>query len=99
MLNGIPVVASDRGGLPETVQSGGFVLPVCNEFENPDETKLLERWLDVIGKLHSDQAFYATAAGAAWDRAQPYRDGEVERERVKVFEDIAATNRHSPHVI
>lgn len=45
-LNGIPVVASDRGNLPATTGKGGVILP----YGNP------EVWADAIRKLYADEA-------------------------------------------
>jgi glycosyltransferase involved in cell wall biosynthesis len=55
-INGIPVVASARGGLPEAVGPGGILL-------NPDGP--LDRWAAAIRKLWHDQRHYAQLSAAA----------------------------------
>lgn len=59
-INGIPVVASDRGGLPESVGAGGILLRV----EDPPST-----WADAVGRLWDDPAWYADQAARAVRRA------------------------------
>jgi glycosyltransferase involved in cell wall biosynthesis len=49
-LNGIPVVASNRGGLPESVGDGGIVL-------SPDGD--IGPWVATVGRLWDDPAWYA----------------------------------------
>ncbi len=55
-FSGIPVIASNRGGLPEAVGPGGIVL-------NPDGA--LENWLAELRRLWSDSAYYSDLSAAA----------------------------------
>jgi glycosyltransferase involved in cell wall biosynthesis len=55
-MNGIPVVASNRGGLPEAVGSGGILL-------SPDDP--IEHWVTAITKLWYDNRYYAAISDAA----------------------------------
>jgi glycosyltransferase involved in cell wall biosynthesis len=55
-FSGIPVVASNRGGLPEAVGDGGFVLG----FDAPAEV-----WADTIRRLWTDEALYQEKSAAA----------------------------------
>jgi glycosyltransferase involved in cell wall biosynthesis len=55
-FSGIPVVTSDRGGLPESVGPGGIVLP-----HNAPATV----WADAVSALWSDQAHYDQLSKAA----------------------------------
>ena len=41
MINGIPALVSNRGGLPETVEEGGFVIPVPDDVT--EQTRGLQR--------------------------------------------------------
>jgi len=54
--SGIPVVASNRGGLPEAVGPGGVLL-------NPEGSA--EEWAAAIQKLWSDPAYYQQLSAAA----------------------------------
>lgn len=55
-ISGIPVVASNRGGLPEAVGTGGVVL-------DPDGP--VEKWVETIKRLWSDADFYREKSEAA----------------------------------
>jgi glycosyltransferase involved in cell wall biosynthesis len=59
-FSGIPVVTSDRGGLPESVGPGGIVLP----YDAPATA-----WAEVLTALWSDEARYAPLSQAALDHA------------------------------
>jgi glycosyltransferase involved in cell wall biosynthesis len=59
-VNGIPVLASDRGGLPEAVGAGG----ICLSPEAP-----LSEWREALLTLFRDDAAYARYRLAARDRA------------------------------
>ena len=48
-LSGIPVLASDRGGLPDTVGPGGHVLPVHSP---------LETWITTLERMLNDKEEY-----------------------------------------
>jgi glycosyltransferase involved in cell wall biosynthesis len=92
-LNGIPVIASDRDGLPETVGDGGLVLPASADPESPEGVAVVRRWVELVGRLHLDRDFYQRASRAAWEGVTKHRSGDVERERVAIFEAIAKDGR------
>jgi len=94
-LNGIPVIASDRDGLPETVGAGGLVLPASADPESPEGVEVVRRWVELVGRLHLDRNFYEAASRAAWDGVLKHRNGDVERERVATFEAIAESGRRN----
>jgi glycosyltransferase involved in cell wall biosynthesis len=48
-ISGIPVLASDHGGLPESVGEGGFLLP-------PDE---VDAWSACLKKVTTDKAMWS----------------------------------------
>lgn len=68
LLNGVPPIVSDRGGLPEMCRGAGYVLPV-------DDANDVDAWIDVVAPLMDDEGHYvaasarAAAAGRAYDRA------------------------------
>jgi glycosyltransferase involved in cell wall biosynthesis len=77
MINGIPVLGSNRGALPETVGDGGilFDIPECYTPETrivptPGE---VEAWVDTIIRLWDDKEFYAQATEKARQRAECWR--------------------------
>jgi glycosyltransferase involved in cell wall biosynthesis len=63
MINGIPVVASDRGGTPETLGESGFLLPLPERLTPESEiipaADEVEPWIETIIRL--------------WDRASAYQ--------------------------
>lgn len=55
-INGIPVLGSDRGGLPQAIGPGGLVVPA----DAP-----IESWLAALSQLWDDAVSHAAFAGAA----------------------------------
>jgi glycosyltransferase involved in cell wall biosynthesis len=83
MLAGVPVIASDRGGLPEQLGGGGSVLPVPDMPERGGRLRIdpetVAAWLGEISRLRADPATYAAArerALAASARFDPARRGD-----------------------
>jgi len=89
-LNRIPVIASDRGGLPETVGNGGFVSPISEEDAAPDRDAKVGAWLDIITRLVHDPDSYERASQSAYSAVSPYWNGDVERERVTYFHSLVS---------
>lgn len=55
-ISGIPVIGSNRGGLPEAIGPGGVTL---------DADALVEEWAAAVRRLWSDQQYYAELSRAA----------------------------------
>ncbi len=78
LLNGIPVIASDRGGLPETLNDGGFVLRLpagmTAAMPVPPPAEAVQPWVALTVRLMTDPACYRDAvhrshsAGRAYNR-------------------------------
>jgi glycosyltransferase involved in cell wall biosynthesis len=81
MLNGIPVVASDRGALPEVVGPGGVCLPVPAHVT--PETRLapaaaeVAPWVAAVLRLWDDPAAYTQASAAARSAAAVWHPDAV----------------------
>ncbi len=61
MINGIPVIGSDRGGIPETLGDSGFVMPLTDRLtpatpESPTADEIAP-WVSIIIRLWDDPAF------------------------------------------
>lgn len=96
MLRGVPVIASDAGGLTEAKQGTGFVIPVrpIERFEPVfDETHMpkpvetpqdIEPWEDALRRLLSDRDLYETEAARSGAAAVSF----VSRLRASDFEDL-----------
>ena len=67
LLNGVPPIVSDRGGLAEMCNGAGRVLPV-------DDDQAIEAWIEAILPLMDDEDLYraesakARAAATAYNR-------------------------------
>lgn len=92
MMNGIPPLVSDRGALPETVGTGGIVLPLpawlthtANRMPTDAE---MAHWYDTVIRLWDDDAAYARASAAARHAAATLYDEQWQRRRyVDYFTD------------
>ena len=81
MLNGIPVLASNRGGLPETIGDAGFLFDIPAKYT--PETRAVptaeevEPWVETIIRLWDDAAEYERWSRAARERATAMASGPV----------------------
>src|SRR5687767_4009971 len=78
ILNDIPVIASDRGGLPETLADAGLTLPLASEYleDNPfvPPPRRVVPWVEAVARLWDDPEVYtreAERARAAKGRWRP----------------------------
>ena len=76
MINGIPVLASNRGALPETIGDAGFLFdipasytPETREVPTAEE---VEPWVETIIRLWDDAAEYERWSRAARERARQW---------------------------
>ena len=60
-MNGVPVLASNRGGLPESVGPGGVLI-------DPDSD--LNIWLSVLSKIWDDKNYYESLVNSAREYSQ-----------------------------
>jgi len=92
LLNGIPVIASDRGGLADTLHGGGFILPLPSDLT--PETRLppladaLEPWVDLTIRLMTDETFYCESVDRACQAARAYEQQALVSEYCRFFEDV-----------
>jgi hypothetical protein len=84
MLNGIPVLVSNRGALPETVSEAGFLLDIPARYTPQTNTlpadEEVEPWVETIDRLWDDAEAYQQASHSARRHAQqwlPERLGPV----------------------
>jgi len=83
LINGIPVLGSRRGGLPETLEQAGFLFDVPDRYTPQSRlvptAEEVAPWIDTIIRLWDDDVFYeqerrrCLAAAEAWrpDRLLP----------------------------
>lgn len=70
LLNGVPVIGSDSGGIPEVLGTGGEILPIPEEYRIAPYTKLFEQsfvdaFIERIVRYWDDESFYTEASGRA----------------------------------
>ena len=77
MINGIPVLASNRGALPETIGDAGFLFDIPTAYTPQTRTlptaEEVEPWVDAIIRLWDDPQAYQQASDAARQRAECWR--------------------------
>jgi glycosyltransferase involved in cell wall biosynthesis len=93
MLNGVPPLVSDRGGLAETANGSGFVLPLPADLDLkrtiPVEAPAVQPWIDVITRLEDDADFYAAECAKAKSASRRYLRSELAPQYLEFFEKIA----------
>jgi len=98
MANGIPVLASDRGALPETLGASGFVFTIpdrCTPGSGAIPTaREVAPWVAVIERLWDDPEFEARHRALARAEAQRWDWERVAEKYQRFFEDFVhdATN-------
>lgn len=94
LANGLPVLASDRGALPETLGDAGFVLPLperCTPSSGAVPTaREVEPWIATIERLWDDPALAADQRARALREARRWDDDRVMDRYQDLFEGLAA---------
>lgn len=92
LINAIPPLVSDRGGLPETVEGGGIVLPMpawlhadTNRVVSPEEA---QPWLDAILRLLDDPSVYAEASARALAAGARHLPEQLAPRFAELFETV-----------
>jgi len=85
MINGIPPLVSNRGGLPQTVAGAGRVLPVPARLSGKSlevpEAEEIRIWFDAVCELWDDPEKYAAASRLARETAERLYGEPVLRRR------------------
>ena len=92
LLNGIPPLVSDRGGLPETCNGAGFYLPIPPDLEpgrsTPVGPDVVEPWLGLIVRLATDEEFYRAESLRAKQAASIYLPENLAPRYVEYFRTL-----------
>jgi glycosyltransferase involved in cell wall biosynthesis len=92
MANGIPVLASDRGALPETLGDAGFVFTIperCTPSSSAVPTaQEVAPWVAVIERLWDDPAFEARNRGLARAEVRRWDIEQVGQQYADFFESL-----------
>jgi glycosyltransferase involved in cell wall biosynthesis len=95
MVNGIPVIGTDRGGIPETLGDSGMVLQLP-EWLTP-RTRLLPTaqdvgpWIDAVVRLWDNPRDYAKQQRLARAQSQRWLPEVVEPRYVEFFADLSSS--------
>ena len=96
MLNGIPVLASNRGGLPETIGDAGFLLDIparyTPEAREVPPTEEVEPWVETIIRLWDDPAEYDRWSQAARERARQWHPDRL----APIYREFFGRLTHQP---
>ena len=92
MVNGIPVIGSDRGGIPETLGDSGIVLGIPTRL-NPNTRELptameVEAWVKSIIALWDDQGWYAEQSRRAAAESCRCWPEVLEPDYVRFFQEV-----------
>ncbi len=92
MINGIPVIGSDRGGIPEALGDAGIVLPLperltpfTRELPAPGE---VAPWVEAIIRLWDDEEWYADRSLHARDESRRWDPEVIEPLYVEFFRSL-----------
>jgi glycosyltransferase involved in cell wall biosynthesis len=97
MINGIPVLASRRGALPEILGNAGFLFEIPGQYtaSNCDipSSQDVAPWVKTICRLWDDSSQYRQASRRARDHADMWRPDAILKRYKHVFEDTIGTGR------
>ncbi len=92
LVNGVVPLVSDRGGLAESCNGAGFVLPLpetyTTETRKPVEAAAVRPWIDVILRLAFDEPFYQAEVAKARAAAALYQRATLAPRYVRFFTSI-----------
>jgi glycosyltransferase involved in cell wall biosynthesis len=93
LLNGVPPLVSDRGGLAEAANGAGFVLPLPKDLDikatRPVEAAAVEPWIETIVKLEDDPDFYASEVQRAKEASRAYLRETLAPQYADFFRKVA----------
>jgi glycosyltransferase involved in cell wall biosynthesis len=99
LVNGVPPLVSDRGGLGESCNGAGFVLPLPSDLttrtRRPVSPEAVEPWIETIVKLAFDETYYQDAVEKTRVAAGMYRRDVLAAQYVDFFTSVlSAPERH-----
>lgn len=96
LVNGVPPLVSDRGGLAETCNGAGSVIPLPSgytaETKKPLDAAAVEAWIEAIVRLCADEPFYQAESARAREAGRRYSRREVAPRYAAFFESLIASS-------
>ncbi len=100
MINGIPVIGSDRGGIPETLGNAGVVLPLpswltpaTRPLPTADE---VAPWVEAVIRLCDDPEYYAEQSRRAIIESRRWEPETIEPLYARFFAEVRPRPRPAP---
>ena len=100
MLNGIPPIITDRGGMVETANDGAYMLPldkrITRDFQTAVPLKYAQDWIDLIISIHDDEPNWNGDLASKWASeralaaAQMYLPENLAPRYIRYFEQVLA---------
>lgn len=97
MLNGIPVLGTRRGALPELLDGTGFLFdvpdrytPASREVPSAEEVR---PWIETIARLWDDETCYQEASRRARLRAEAWRPARLAEAYHQTFQELIQKSR------
>ena len=103
LANGVPVLASDRGALPETLGDAGFAFTIPEQF-TPENAALpsardVAPWVAVIEKLWDEPAFEARHRALALQQAERWKPDASLAAFESLFNSLRTRGKPPPHIV
>jgi glycosyltransferase involved in cell wall biosynthesis len=99
MINGIPVLGTSRGALPEVVGRAGFLFDVPERYTPENRTvpsaEEVAPWVETIIRLWDDGVYYEEASERCRERAKRWRPEVLLPRYERVLEPAPTVNPNS----
>ncbi len=100
MINGIPVIGSDRGGIPETLGDAGIILPLPDRITQATRmlptSEEVEPWVQAVIRLWDDTEYYEEQRRRALVEARRWDPEVVGPQYVEFFKNLKAGPKPKP---
>jgi hypothetical protein len=102
MFNGVPVLASNRGALPETIGDAGFLFDIPDRYtfqtREPPTADEVAPWIETIIRLWDNSVEYDRCSRAARQRAQAWHPDRLAPLYRDFFGSVANQSRSASQI-